>query len=189
MAPRRPARPTSRTGSRGPASGRRDDRSARRSTANPSGPAVITVAGTAFTTRALILLAVTLLLIASYTSSIHAWWEQRSEIAALERQTQDLQDDIAELEDLQERWNDPAFIKQQARARFGWVLPGEVGYRVIGTDGALRGEVAELSDAPGTEDKPWHDKLWTSFEQAGQEPTPPEELPGDPDDVITDPDG
>lgn len=176
--------------SRRPSTGRRDVRSTRRNTSNAKGPAAISIAGTRFTSRAIILLAVALLLIASYTSSVHAWWQQRAEITALERQKEQLAGDIDELKDLQTRWNDPAFINQQARARFGWVMPGEVGYRVIGSDGTLQGDASQLTRAPGTEAQPWQDKLWGTFEQAGRDPAAeiePEVDGPDPDEILRDP--
>ena len=88
-----------------------------------------------------------LLLVASYTSALHAWWEQRGEIQSAKAEIVMRRDAIGQLKDTKARFNDPAFIKQQARARFGWVMPGEVGYRVIGSDGAVQGEVPTL-DAP-----------------------------------------
>ena len=181
-------RPDARATTRRPTSGRRDVRSTKRNTSSAKGPAAVTIAGTAFTSRALVLLAVVLLLLASYTTSIHAWWQQRSEIHSLERQKAKTQDDIAALQDLQRRWTDPAFVKQQARERFGWVMPGEVGYRVIGSDGALRGQSAELSSAPGSVDTGWQDKLWGTFEKAGRGPdkADPQTPMPDPDVVIKD---
>src|SRR5689334_3967340 len=41
-----------------------------------------TGSGPQLTTRAIVLLAVTLLLVGSYTTTLHAWWEQRGEIQA-----------------------------------------------------------------------------------------------------------
>ncbi|RLV56585.1 septum formation initiator family protein [Aeromicrobium phragmitis] len=141
--------------------------------------------GTRFTARALILLAVVVLLVASYTATLHAWWQQRSEISALEQANRQAEQDIDELHDEIDRWDDPAFIKQQARDRFGWVMPGEVGYRVIGVDGQLQGEVGRLDDPPSQADRAWYGKLWGSVEQAGEPPTSPEEQ--NPDEVLENP--
>lgn len=116
------------------------------------------------------LLSVVLLLIASYTSTLHAWWQQRGEIQATRAEIVMRKQAIADLEDQKGRWDDPAYVKQQARERFGWVMPGEVGYRVIGSDGMVRGEVPSLDApaiAPSTE---WYDKLWGSVKQSGRAP-------------------
>jgi len=135
--------------------------------------------GTRFTARALILLAVAVLLVASYTATIHAWWQQRSEIAALKASNRQAEKDIENLHVEIDRWDDPAFVKQQARERFGWVMPGEIGYRVVGIDGELQGEVGRLDEPPTKGEKPWYGKLWGSVEQAGEPPKPAEETPDD----------
>ncbi len=157
--------------SRRPTSGRRDARA----TARPSGSGTATTytsegTGTRFTTRALILLAVAVVLIASYTASVHAWWQQRSEIAALEAQNRAAKDDIAQLKDEQRRWSDAAYIRQQARERFGWVMPGEVGYRVIGADGELQGRSSTLDEPAVQPRQHWIERLWGSVGEAGKEP-------------------
>lgn len=150
--------------------------------ARPSAPPS---SGTRFTARAIILLAVVVLLVASYTTTVHAWWQQRSEIGALKAANRQAEQDIDDLHDEIDRWDDPAFIKQQARDRFGWVLPGEVGYRVVGIDGQLQGEVGRLEEPPTAADDPWYGKLWGSVEQAGNPPDPQEEAR--PDDVLENP--
>lgn len=123
-------------------------------------------------------MAVLLLLLASYTSSLHAWWQQRGEIIALEATIASSQATIEELGDTQARWEDPAFVESQARERFGWVMPGEVGYRVIGADGQVRGEVPTLADPPAPRDQPWYESLWGSTKEAG---VPSADVPARPD--------
>ncbi len=61
-------------------------------------------------------------------------------------------------------------------------MPGEVGYRVIGADGEVRGEVPTL-DAPTAATTPqWYDKLWSSVQQSGK--LPDEKKSEDPNAVI-----
>ena len=130
-----------------------------------------TGSGPQLTTRAIVLLSVVLLLVASYTSTLHAWWEQRGDIQASRAEIVMRKQAIVDLEDEKARWNDPAYVKQQARARFGWVMPGEVGYRVIGADGVVRGDVPTLDEPPAATTPQWYDKLWGSVKQSGKEPT------------------
>lgn len=165
MAGRRPS-----SSSRRPTPGRRDARPSTRAggSATASGAAAKSEGtGTRFTTRALVLLAVAVMLVASYSASVHAWWQQRAEITALEAQNRQAEAAIADLEDQQRRWNDPAYIRQQARERFGWVMPGEVGYRVIGVDGELKGQTSKLQEPEVAPRKPWVERLWGSVEEAG----------------------
>ncbi|MFF7291891.1 septum formation initiator family protein [Microbacterium sp. NPDC008134] len=52
--------------------------------------------------------------------------DQRQKIAALEASVQVSEEQIAELEQERERWDDPAYITTQARERLYYVKPGEV---------------------------------------------------------------
>ncbi|HWD78017.1 MAG TPA: septum formation initiator family protein, partial [Kribbella sp.] len=58
----------------------------------------------------------------------------------------------------------------------GWVMPGEVGYRVIGADGKPLGappEPSTPSDGAADTQKPtWYTKLWGSVQGAGTPPAP-----------------
>jgi cell division protein FtsB len=139
--------------------------------------------GPRFTGRALVLLSVVVLLVGSYTSALHAWWDQRSEIHAKRAEIVERREAIQELENTKRRFDDPAFIEQQARERFGWVMPGEVGYRVIGVDGKIQGELPAPSDIPEPTVVRWYNVLWGTVEAAGRDPrdTPV----ADPDKVLT----
>lgn len=87
------------------------------------------------TNRAVILLVVVAVLVISYASSMRAYLHQRSQI--LESKAQIARDTsrINELKEEKRRWNDPAYVEQQARERFGWVLPGETAYQVLDANG------------------------------------------------------
>lgn len=140
--------------------------------------------GPRFTGRAIVLLSVVVLLVGSYTSALHAWWDQRSELTEKRAEIVQRREAIRELENTQRRYDDPAYIQQQARERFGWVMPGEVGYRVIGIDGKIQGELSAPTDLPEPTVTRWYDVLWGSVEAAGRQPnaTPV----ADPDKVLKD---
>ena len=83
--------------------------------------------------------------------------------------------DIAALEREKARWEDSAYVSAQARERFGWVLPGEIGYQVIDEDGRPLGHDDSLSDATSSvdEERPeWWQAAWKSVEVAGNPPRP-----------------
>lgn len=142
--------------------GARSTRPARRPKQSPgTGPQI--------TSRAVILLSVVLLLVASYTASFRAWWGARQELQSTRSERVVLKAEIKQLEEQKQRFEDPAFIKQQARERFGWVMPGEVGYRVIGADGSVRGQVPELDEPPEVRTPQWYDRLWGTVETAGRD--------------------
>lgn len=110
----------------------------------------------------------------SYASSARAWLNQRSENNALRTKIVEQEAAVAGLKQDKRRWSDDDFIRMQARLRFGWVVPGEVGYRVIGSDGkVLAGESATLATptAPAKAgDTNWWDTAWGSMEEAGKTP-------------------
>lgn len=113
----------------------------------------------------------------SYASSMRAYLEQRSHISALKVEIARTSADIDELEREKQRWQDPAFLEQQARERFQFVFPGEVSYQVLGEDGKPVGGVQDaLHDADQVVKSPpraWWDTAWTSVELAGKPPSAP----------------
>jgi len=123
-----------------------------------------------FTARAAVLVLVLLVLLISYASSLRAWLQQRAEIAAARADIARMQASVDELEREKQRWQDPAYVQQQARERFGWVLPGEVGYRVIGADGTTLGAPAAPAIPAQDPAADWYGEVWGSIREAGEVP-------------------
>ena len=120
------------------------------------------------TTRAIALAVVFLILTISYASSLRIYFAQSSQIAATKQQITESQNRISDLQTDLSRWNDPGYVKTQARVRLGWVLPGETGFTVVGEDGQPLGGGAEITSAepPPVPQDAWWDKLWGSVEAA-----------------------
>jgi cell division protein FtsB len=121
------------------------------------------------TTRAIALAVVLLILTISYASSLRVYINQHRDIADTQQQIIESQQRIGQLSDEITRWNDPNYVKTQARTRLGWVMPGETGYRVIGPDGKpITGdtEIAATGSTPKPARKPWYDTVWGSVEAA-----------------------
>ena len=117
----------------------------------------------------------------SYASSLRAYLQQRSHIGDLRAQIAEREAGINDLEREKQRWNDPAYVKAQARARFGYLMPGESGFEVIGVDGEALEAQATLNDPSEvikTMPKAWWTAAWESMELAGN-PPPPAEEPAD----------
>lgn len=128
--------------------------------------------------------AVTLLL----APNVHTFLEQRAEISAL-------REDIAAKEIQQgaykaelARWDDPAYIKQQARDRVSMLMPGETGYWVYGANGvegaaetndsveAAKEAAASASTAKNASSiavEPWVESLWDAVQKSSQVQAPP----------------
>jgi cell division protein FtsB len=115
-----------------------------------------------FTNRAAILLVVFAILVVSYASSMRAYLQQRSHINDLKVQIAKSESDIEASRREKQRWNDPAFVAQQARQRFGWVLPGETAYQVLDSNGnPLTGDDA-LTDPSTIAHKKGEPPAWWS---------------------------
>lgn len=125
------------------------------------------------TGRAAILVLVLAVLAVSYASSLRAYLQQRSSIEDLESQIAERQRSIDELEDEKERWQDPAYVAQQARERFGYVAPGETPFVVIDENGEplTDAELDEPDDGDVSDRRTWYDDLWDSVTVAGDPPT------------------
>lgn len=128
-----------------------------------------------FTGRAAVLVLVLAVLTVSYASSLKAYFQQRSHLEDLHAQIASSQADIAQLESQKARWQDPAYAKQQARDRFGYLMPGETSYVVLGADGKPWHAGARLSDpatARARTPTAWWTSEWRSVQLAGNPPAP-----------------
>src|SRR4051794_1145113 len=125
------------------------------------------------TGRAAVLVLVLAVLTVSYASSLRAYLQQRSHINELKTSIAQHEADIDALETEKARWDDPAYVRAQARARLGYVMPGEKTYLVLDENGQPLEPQAELQD-PTTvirsTDTPWWDDAWASVELAGDPP-------------------
>jgi cell division protein FtsB len=127
----------------------------------------------ALTGRAAILALVLAALIVSYASSLRAWSEQQARLADLRAEASDRGQRVADLEQELDRWRDPAYVEAQARQRFGWVMPGEVGYVVVDeNDPAPSGASSGAAGGSIGRQPVWWRDLWGSVEQAGAPPKP-----------------
>jgi cell division protein FtsB len=133
------------------------------------------------TTRAIALAVVLLILTISYATSLRIYFAQSREIAETRVTIATRQQRIAELQGELAQWNDAEYVKTQARDRLGWVVPGEVGFRVVGPDGKPLGGGAEIGPGPqpnDTSDDAWWSRLWGSVEAADR-PAPVREDPAE----------
>lgn len=156
----------------------------RRGTTTPAPPAApppsLHRAGLGITRRAVAMIVVVAILVLSYATSLRVWLDQQSEIAATKADIRERQERIAELEDELARWDDPEYVKAQARERLGWAVPGETGYRVVGPDGEPLGGTGTLNETENAppEEAAWWGRLFGSV-QAVDQPEPAAEAAGE----------
>jgi len=138
------------------------------------------------TGRAAVLVLVVAVLMVSYASSMKAYLQQRSHVEELRSQIAERESRIAKLEREKERWEDPAYVRQQARERFGYVLPGETSFVVVDGNGDPVDDASSLhdpADVVKVEPTAWWTSAWASMELAGRPPRmepPPVERIGAP---------
>jgi cell division protein FtsB len=121
---------------------------------------------------------------------VEAFLNQRREIAEVEASIQQANDALAEMQAERDRWQDPVYIRAQARDRLYYVLPGEVSYLVMDADGmdfsdesgtvgamlAERRSADEISAEIAAANDNWVDSLMESFLRAAVDT--PEESDG-----------
>jgi cell division protein FtsB len=119
--------------------------------------------GASITGRAIALAVVILVLVISYASSLRVYFAQAHEIAETKAEIAKRSQAIERLQVERVRWNDPDFVRAQARERLGWVVPGEIGYRVVDGNGNPLGGGDRIDD--GSPDATVPDKAawWTKL--------------------------
>jgi hypothetical protein len=121
----------------------------------------------------MVLVLVLSVLTISYASSLKAYFQQHSQIQQLRSQIASSESSIQRLESEKARWHDPAYVREQARARFGYLMPGQTSYVVIGADGKPLAAEARLSDprtSTTTTPTAWWTTEWKSVQLAGDPP-------------------
>lgn len=108
--------------------------------------------------------------------NVHTYMSQRAEISAIRQDIAAQQSKQSTYQAELARWDDPAYVKQQARDRVSMLMPGETGYWVYGANGAqiIAGQPAE--SAPSTSAKeavnvpevPWVDGLWDAIKKSAE---------------------
>lgn len=92
--------------------------------------------------------------------------KQQQEISALRESIAQKTTEQEQLKQELARWNDPEYIKQQARDRINLVMPGERKYMVIGATGEDANVPENQSPNEVRTDLPWADALWDTVKRA-----------------------
>lgn len=140
--------------------------------ARPASPTGAAVARPRLTARAAVLVLVLAALVTSYASSLRAYFEQRHQIQSLQDSIRSSQTRITAMEREKKRWGDRAYVVAQARARFNFGFPGEIGYQVLDADGKPLDRQDTLTDPtrPGGGKPEWWQTTLASIDTAGHPP-------------------
>jgi cell division protein FtsB len=116
--------------------------------------------------------------------SVRAWVQQRSALAAESSDVERIGRELNELQAQNKRWDDPAYIPAQARARLRFQMPGERSFVVI--DDRVRVPVSSdptevVADQVERSDEAWFSRMWDSITIAGRTELPqPTAVPSPP---------
>jgi cell division protein FtsB len=125
------------------------------------------------TTRLAILGLIALVLVVAVAPTLRVYLHQRGQISDLEAQQARQRSDVAALQAQAKRWNDPAYVEAQARARLQFVKPGQKSYVVSSPVATPVTAPASGVVAGPTTGRSWMDGLWASVQKAGTSPAAP----------------
>jgi len=108
--------------------------------------------------------------------SFRLYVEQRQQIADLESRVAEQRNDVDAITSKRARWDDPAYIRAQARDRLYYIMPGEVSYLILDDvrpGGQASVPVSEFIEATKID---WVQSLFGSLVVSGLTAKTPEEL-------------
>ncbi len=165
--------------SRRPSSGRRPatrSRATARTSVGPSRrptpPAAEVRGPRALTTRAAVLGLLLCGLLVSAALPLRSYLAQRDDLAAAQAANAAAEARVRELENLQARLNDPAYVKAQAREKLHFVLPGETSFLLIPDKKAgpavTSAPSAATPQTPVGATAPWYSQLYGTVQAADE---------------------
>ncbi|GAA4357018.1 FtsB family cell division protein [Angustibacter luteus] len=102
--------------------------------------------------------------------ALRSYLAQQQQIDTLRSSVAEQQAQVGDLQKERAAWNDPAYVKAQARDRLKFVMPGEKAYTVIdprpATDPAKASPVKAAAKTARS-DRSWFDDVWRSAQIAG----------------------
>ena len=128
--------------------------------------------GGGLTGRALVLGAVAVLTALVLASPTQRFLQQRQAVAQAEQRRTELADRVGTLERQRARWDDPAYVELQARARLQLARPGDTVYVVVDPSRPATNASAEQSTpvSTGRDGRSWQSRAWTSLQVADGRP-------------------
>jgi len=136
-----------------------------------------------FEAKNAVLLVMIVIGVVSIAPNVQTFFSYRQQIADMQAQVDAAKKEVADMTIERKRWDDPVYVRSQARQRLYYVLPGEVSYLVMdagsvntsdksGTVGAMLAErrnTAVISSSIRTTSENWVDDIMGSVIRAGIE--------------------
>jgi cell division protein FtsB len=137
--------------------------------------------GLRFDARTITLAVIVVLGIVSLAPQVQVLITQQQAIADMRAQVEKAQQAVKDMKVERQRWDDPVYIRAQARDRLYYVMPGEVSYLVMdanginqsdtsGTVGAMiaaRNNNAQISSTVHTTNNNWVDSVVETIVRSG----------------------
>jgi len=105
---------------------------------------------------------------------VQKWMVQQREIDAVQAENEQARREVAALETERQRWQDPEYVKAEARRRLFYVMPGETGFVVVDSQPPEKAPADPAHAAAArvkNGDRPWFGDLWDSLRVAGAAPS------------------
>lgn len=115
-------------------------------------------------TRAVGLALIALILVLFLAQPTQRYFAQRAQINALRQQVSASEERVIKAKAELARWNDPAYVKAQARARLHFVMPGETQYIVIDPSDKSQTDIKFSGDVPL--DVAWYQRVISTIQLA-----------------------
>jgi hypothetical protein len=100
------------------------------------------------------------------------YFAQRAQISALESSVESNKKKLLEARAELERWQDPNYVRSQARSRLHFVLPGERQYIILGVESDESSDDSAAINQDFPLGVPWYSRIISSITSVGvgQEP-------------------
>jgi cell division protein FtsB len=98
--------------------------------------------GMRLNTYTITLLAMIVLGVLTLAPRVQEWFVLRQQVAQAQADVAKARNDVKTMESEVKRWEDPVYIRSQARDRLYYVMPGEVSYLVMDAEGVNASDVS-----------------------------------------------
>lgn len=115
--------------------------------------------------RTAILIGIGVIAVILLALPLREYLAQRSEINSASQKMSDQQAKVDSLQQQVDQWQKEDYVRGQARERLHFMLPGEIGYKVI-DPGSTENKLAEHAPQTDGPSGPWYDRLWRSIRAA-----------------------
>jgi cell division protein FtsB len=84
--------------------------------------------------QAITLAILAIVAIFSIAPELQTWYTQQVTIADLKKENEETRKSLTQMKEDLKRWDDPAYVRAQARNRLYYVMPGEISFLVMDAD-------------------------------------------------------